>query len=270
MLLEAVGADLLEVVLGGDPAGGARQRAVERHEVRPRLMQHELHLVRVDDHDLLHLFLELRPLRALEAELHVLGGERVAVVEFHALAQGEFVDEPILAHRPGFREAVRHEVSGHRLYQRVVQRVQHPERCKIAEEKLPRIEPGRRQGHVKRKPHLAFRFGLCRRGARTANGQHRCEDHARGKLLPSLHRRFSSLRRIDRGQRAWRIIYTTSAPILGRMGNDGRPSDTGPKVRQISNDSSGSVSRRYCAGVRTGQTGGELPFPICAARAAHA
>src|SRR5713101_6589812 len=41
----------------------------------------------------------------------------------------------------------------------------------------------------------------------------------------------------------------------------GRPGGIrGPKVRQISNDSSGSVSRRYRNGGQTGQTGGERAF----------
>ena len=92
MLLEAVGADLLEILLRGDPAGGAPQRAVDRHEIRPRLVQYEPHRMRIDDDDLLDLLLELHALGALEAELHVVGGERVAVMEFDALAQLEFVD----------------------------------------------------------------------------------------------------------------------------------------------------------------------------------
>ena len=42
---------------------------------------------------------------ALERELHVLGGERVAVVELHALAQREVVDAPVGRHRPRLGQA---------------------------------------------------------------------------------------------------------------------------------------------------------------------
>src|SRR5213078_902220 len=44
-LLEAVLADLLDVVLGHDPAGARGRGAVEPPEVRPRLLPREAHLV---------------------------------------------------------------------------------------------------------------------------------------------------------------------------------------------------------------------------------
>ena len=118
-------------------------------------------------------------LRALEAELHVLGGERVAVVELQPLAQLELVGLLIRAHRPGFGEARRQVVARHRLHQRVVQRVQHPERREHADD-LGRIEPGRRERHVERPAHLAFRLGLRRAGTGHRQGaqqdsQPRCQ-----------------------------------------------------------------------------------------------
>ena len=48
----------------------------------------EAHLVRVDDLDRLDVLFQVcgaRAFVALEAELHVLGRERIAVVEFHTL-----------------------------------------------------------------------------------------------------------------------------------------------------------------------------------------
>src|SRR4029453_10450101 len=47
-------ADLLDVRLGHDPAGAGGGRAVERHEVRPRLFQVEARARRVPDLDLAH------------------------------------------------------------------------------------------------------------------------------------------------------------------------------------------------------------------------
>ena len=98
MLLEAVLADLLEVLLRDDPAGAGQKRAVERHEVRPRSLQTEADVIRIGDLDrrntLLH---ELRRQSAIarEGEFHVLGGDGIAVVKAHALAEDELVDEPV-------------------------------------------------------------------------------------------------------------------------------------------------------------------------------
>ena len=152
-------------------------------------MQDEPHLVRVDDDDLFDLALQLRSLGALEAEFDVLGRERVAVVEFQPFAQDKFIFQLVFAFGPGFGEAGRHAASRHRLHQRIVQRDQHPERRHETRLGLPRIEPSRRQRHVNREPHLAFRLGLRYRRARPAQGHARREDRGRGKLPPSLHRR---------------------------------------------------------------------------------
>ena len=97
VLLETVGSDLLEIFLRRDPARAARERAIERHEIRPRFVQNKAHRVRIDRDDLLHLLVQFGALRAPEAEDHVIGGERVAVMEFEALAQLEFVAELVRA-----------------------------------------------------------------------------------------------------------------------------------------------------------------------------
>ena len=52
MLLEAVLADFGQIFLRHDDAGGARRRAVEGHEVGPRLLQMKAHDQRIDDLDL--------------------------------------------------------------------------------------------------------------------------------------------------------------------------------------------------------------------------
>ena len=87
MLLEAIRTDLLEIIFRDDPGGGAGERGIDSHEIRPRFMQHKADLVRIDDHDLLYLLVQLHPLGTLEAEHDVLGRERVAIVKLHALAQ---------------------------------------------------------------------------------------------------------------------------------------------------------------------------------------
>ena len=79
---------------------------------------------------------------AFEGELHVLGGHRVAVVEFHALPQDKIVGEAVLGCRPGLGEARRQRLTGHRLHDRVVQGVQHHKRGNDPR-RLRRVEPRR-------------------------------------------------------------------------------------------------------------------------------
>src|SRR4051794_13018850 len=128
MLLEAVRTDFLEIVFRDNPGGSTGERGVDADEVRPWFMQHEADLVRVNNHDLLHLFMQLHPLGPLEAEYDVFGSEWIAIVKLHALAQREFVNTLVLALRPGFREARSHVISRHRLYQRIMHAVHQPER----------------------------------------------------------------------------------------------------------------------------------------------
>jgi hypothetical protein len=63
----------------------------------------------------------------VEAPLHVVGGERIAVVEVETLSQLELVHEPVRALLPGLRQARRHVVAGQRFDQRVVQRIEEHE-----------------------------------------------------------------------------------------------------------------------------------------------
>src|SRR5262249_11728153 len=84
MLTKALLANLREVFLRDDDADARGGRAVERHEVRPGLLEPEAHRERVDDVDLTHArleFLGAGSLVALEAELHILGGEGIAIVD---------------------------------------------------------------------------------------------------------------------------------------------------------------------------------------------
>src|SRR5262249_4730395 len=105
------------------------------------------------------VFEDLADLRALEAELHVFRRERIAVVELQTLAQLEVVRQPVPGHRPRLGEAGRHEIAGHRLHERIVQRVEHPERREKAAGDLARIEPRRRERDVERPTHLALWLG---------------------------------------------------------------------------------------------------------------
>jgi hypothetical protein len=100
----------LDVLLRHDPAGAGRGGSIERHEVGPRLAEHELDPARVDDLDLLHLTLEQllgAALVALERELDVLGRDRVAVVELDVLPEHERVADAVLRHRPRLGQARR-------------------------------------------------------------------------------------------------------------------------------------------------------------------
>jgi hypothetical protein len=149
----------------------------------------EADTVAVDDADLADLLLEdLGALGPVEAELHILGGERIAVVEPEPLAQLELVGLLIGADRPGLGQAGREMVAGHRLHQRVVQRVHHPERREHADD-LGGIEPLGRECHVERPAHLALRPGLGRgrrRRHRDRRGQH--ESQGQGDTARAVHR----------------------------------------------------------------------------------
>ena len=134
VLLEALIAHPLDILLRHDPARAAHQRSVEGHEVGPRIVQVEAHPVGIDDRHLPDLVVEdLRSLGPVEAEPHVLGGERVAIVEFQSLAELEFIDALVRTHRPRLGEAGGHQVAGHGLDQRVVDGIEHPERGETAD-----------------------------------------------------------------------------------------------------------------------------------------
>src|SRR5205085_6587333 len=128
---EAVVADLLEVLFGHDPRRAGRAGAVERHEVGPRLLELEAEPTGIDDLHLLYALLEQGRLRApvaLERELHVLGGDGIAVVKPRPLAQHELPRAAVPGYAPRLGEAGGVEVAGHRLDERVVERVEDHER----------------------------------------------------------------------------------------------------------------------------------------------
>jgi hypothetical protein len=90
---------------------------------------------------------DLRTLGTVEAELHILGGEGIAVMEGQPLTQVKFVHPLIGAHRPGLSQAGGHEIARHGLDDGIVQSIEHPKRRDQAHH-LTRIEPGWGQGHV--------------------------------------------------------------------------------------------------------------------------
>jgi hypothetical protein len=103
VVLEGVVADGLNVFLGHNPADSSGHSAVEGQEIRPGLVQVEADVVGIDDLHGLDLLLQLPgacPLVALEAELDVFGGKRIAVMKFHALSQLEVVRPAVLALAP--------------------------------------------------------------------------------------------------------------------------------------------------------------------------
>src|SRR5947199_155518 len=105
---------------------------------------------------------------ALERELDVLRSHRVAVVEPDALTKYELVNEPVGGHRPRLGQAGCHEITGHRLHQRVMEPVERHER-RDDPGGLRGVEPGGRERNVDTPRHLTFR----RRGARRdGNGWH--------------------------------------------------------------------------------------------------
>jgi hypothetical protein len=98
VLAKALVADLADVRLRHHDPGRGGRRVVEGHEVGPGLFQVEADGERVDDLDLAHASLELvgpRALVAVVAELHVLGGDGIAVVELEAASQLELVGQPV-------------------------------------------------------------------------------------------------------------------------------------------------------------------------------
>src|SRR3989454_8682312 len=159
MLLEAVVADLLEILLRYDPSSTRRHRGIKRHEIGPGLLQVEAHQVGIDCLDLLDFFLEeLCTLTAVafEAKLHILGSERVAVVESDPLAQLELICQAILALAPGFSQTGRHRVARHGFDQGIVQSVEKQKRRN--RDGFGRVKVRGRNGEVNRLGYLPLRL----------------------------------------------------------------------------------------------------------------
>src|SRR2546430_1024047 len=88
------------------------------------------------------------PSGTFEAELHVLGGDGVAVVKFEIAARLELVYQPVSALRPRLGEARGHlALSGQGPPQGVVEGEEHPERCDLGRGGR-RVEPRRGDGDV--------------------------------------------------------------------------------------------------------------------------
>ena len=174
-LLEPILAHLLHVLARHDPRGAGGGGPVEGHEVRPRLLQVKPDAARIDDLHVPHAILEQLgggALVALERELDVVRGHRVAVVELRVLAQDELVDEAVLRGRPGLGQARGVLPARHRLHERVVHGVEHHERV---DERLgvARIEPLAGQRDVEPPGERALGRGGGRRAQRGRAGGER-------------------------------------------------------------------------------------------------
>src|SRR5262249_44200174 len=111
-----------------------------------------------DRGDLFFEDLARRAAIALERELDVLGGDRLAIVELWAAAQDELVREPVGRYAPRFRERRRQRVAGQGFQHRVVGAVEHHER-RDDPGRFGGIEPRRRERDVDAPGHLALGRG---------------------------------------------------------------------------------------------------------------
>ena len=207
-LLEPVVADLLDVLLRHDP-GGPGGPEIEGHEVGPRPLEADADAPGVGSlhrRDALLERLGGRATVALEGELDVLGGDRLAVVELHSLAEDELVDETVRGHRPRLGQARRDGIARHRLEHRVVQGVDHHE-GRDDPGGLGRIEPGGGERDVRAPDHLTFGRG----GARRRAEDHEREDEQRSEEASNVSHGKPPCLRILRLARVgfWAVSYLT-------------------------------------------------------------
>jgi hypothetical protein len=195
-LLEAVLADLLDVLLRHDPRRGGGLRPVVGHEVGPRLAEPEADVSgigRLDGGDPLLEGLGVDAAIALEGELDVVGGDGLAGMELRAFAEDELVDEPVGRHGPRLGEARRHCLARHRLDERVVQSVQDHERG--AGERFRRVEV--RGTSVVCTPHVTWPSGAAPAGAAAASSRHSVTIAiARIRIAPTIRRSASGRRAV--------------------------------------------------------------------------
>jgi hypothetical protein len=71
--------------------------------------------------------------RALKAELHIVGRERIAVVKLQPFAQLELEHAQVGTGRSRLGQARALQISGQRLHQRIVERVEDPERGELSD-----------------------------------------------------------------------------------------------------------------------------------------
>src|SRR5215831_12916806 len=106
MLLEPSITDRFDVFLWNDPPGTAGAR-IEGQKVWPRLVEPEADMSGIGCFDRRNLLLDQRLIGAaiaLEGELDVLGGDRLAIVKFGTITQHKIPAEAILRHRPRLGE----------------------------------------------------------------------------------------------------------------------------------------------------------------------
>src|SRR4030095_3577953 len=118
-------ADVNYVLAGDDQPGRGGRGAVERHEVRPGFLEVEADGRGIDDLDLPYAGLQLGGGGSpgpLQAELHVVGRDRLAVVEAGSPAQLELVHEAVRTLRPRLGQAVADPLAGQGTHQRGVHR----------------------------------------------------------------------------------------------------------------------------------------------------
>src|SRR2546425_872986 len=154
---------------------------------------------------------------ALERELDVLGGERVAVVELHAFAEREVVHAPVRRDLPRLRQAGGGRVPGHRLGQRVVDRVHHHE-WRNDPQGLGGIEPRRRERDVNAPRQLALGGGRRGRG----NGEQ--NEQGAGGTSKMTHRSSSSQETSDPLDGGVAAVDEQVAARHARAISSGRPS----------------------------------------------
>ena len=191
-LFEAFVADLLDVLLGNNPARAGRRR-VKVDEVGPGLLQPEPNAPSVHHFhgaDALLQRLGGRAAIPLERKLHVFRGDGLAVVKAYALAQDEVVCEVILRYSPGFGEAWCERLIRHGFYDRVVDRVvNHVRRSRPRG--FRRVEPRRRQRDV-HTPRDLIALGVTDRGR--SNHEQDQEQESQHQPPPKLKRARAALR----------------------------------------------------------------------------
>src|SRR5262245_45174917 len=115
MFLEAGVTDLFDIFLRDDPPSTAGAR-IEGQKVGPRLVELEADASSIGCFDRRHLLLDqslIGAAVALEGELDVLGGDRLAIVEFDAITEHEVPAQSVLRRRPRLRETWRVDVARH-------------------------------------------------------------------------------------------------------------------------------------------------------------
>ena len=113
-----------------------------------------------------------RPMIAFEGEFHILCGDRLAVVEWHALAQDEIIGEPVFRDRPRFRQAGRLRPARHVLGHGIVQCIQQHIRRDDAG-RLGRIHPGGSKRYMDPDRYLPLRLRAAGRLDRACRGDDR-------------------------------------------------------------------------------------------------